>query len=151
MLAYIPAPWILWDIILSIKYRLPPKCLIQCSEWKKQKMRYSSKLNVRLLSTWNWWYILDRYQQTCCEKTKHANDHANDEATCLKIEIPKIHQSINHHFPYEIAVWNGYTGVLKAFSVTHEETQYTINIWYTQDGAPKIAKLVYKWLNNGLW
>jgi len=20
-----------------------------------------------------------------------------------------------------------------------------------QDGAPKIAKLVYKWLNNGLW
>ena len=22
---------------------------------------------------------------------------------------------------------------------------------FLQDGAPKIAKLVYKWLNNGLW
>ena len=22
---------------------------------------------------------------------------------------------------------------------------------HPQDGAPKIAKLVYKWLNNGLW
>ena len=31
---------------------------------------------------------------------------------------------------------------------------YIINIWlvvYLQDRAPKIAKLVYKWLNNGLW
>ena len=26
-----------------------------------------------------------------------------------------------------------------------------IPLQWLQDGAPKIAKLVYKWLNNGLW
>jgi hypothetical protein len=26
-----------------------------------------------------------------------------------------------------------------------------LKIGYMQDGAPKISKFVYKWLNNGLW
>ena len=58
--------------------------------------------------------------------------------------------SWDDEIPNTMGIWKKIKLMFQSPPTSYDIDDYYLNT-SLQDGAPKIAKLVYKWLNNGLW
>ena len=122
----------------------PGRHHVPCNAWKVAYERNAFQTGVRKKV----YGCSEQLEQKCQGMFSCGEDERWDETTdCFGLY--RLVRRIYHYHPCMVMlgiVYN-YAKLYWVYGTSNNCLSATI----TQDGAPKIAKLVYKWLNYGLW